>query len=174
MYLNVRRRPDAQDTLEVAARLAGAVPIPGGEPVKLTFRGSLPEGASLLAGRPEVLLATLARSGLPLVIDTATVSSGEMTVAAAGTLTLKPTGLLDGDIEVAVVGAGNEVPYVTTVAPAAEKTIQTMLRNILAYAPETTVDGAPARKLSLTIRDGRVSAGFVPLFTVPPVRIAGL
>jgi hypothetical protein len=174
VHLNVRRHPEAPDTLDVAARVIDAVPIPGGEPVTLTLRGSVPDGAPLLAGRPEALLATLARTGLPVIIDSATVASGDMHVALAGALTLKPNGRIDGDLEVAMVGSDKDLPYVKVVAPEVERTIATVLKNVLAFAPETTVDGMKAKKLTLSIRDGRVSAGFVPLFTVPPVHIAGL
>lgn len=174
VQFNIRRRPDATETLDVAARLVGVVPMPGGAPITLTVRGSVPDGAPLLAGRPEALLATLARSGLPLVIDTITLSSGGMTLAASGTLTLMPNGLLDGKVDVAVVGSDEPVPYLNAVAPEVEKTVETLLKNVLAFAPATTVDGHAAKKLSLTIRNGRVSAGFVPLFALPPVRIAGL
>ena len=39
---------------------------------------------------------------------------------------------------------------------------------VLQFAPETTIGELPAKKLSLTIDNGKVMAGIVPLFAIPP------
>ncbi|MEO1106067.1 MAG: hypothetical protein AAFW98_20430, partial [Pseudomonadota bacterium] len=60
----------------------------------------------------------------------------------------------------------------SVVSPEAEETISTLLGNILTFAPTTTIGDREAKKIALTIRDGNVRAGIVPLFKIPPISAA--
>jgi len=171
--VNARENPQNARDLDVAVRIDEVLPQPGMDAASLSLRGTLAEGAPLLAGRAGATLGTLLSDGLTLVLDAATFTSGNMLVAAGGTLTLGADGRLNGDVEVAIAGYEDRVPYVAVVAPEAEKTISMLLDNVLSFAPETTVDGRTAKKLSISVRDGRARAGIVPLFTIPPLPLAG-
>jgi hypothetical protein len=175
IHVNVRRKPDAPADLEVAVRLVRAVLVAGETPLTLALQGEVPGGAALLSPRAETVWRDLAAAGLPVTIDSATLSGGDVVLAAAGSLVVKPDGRLDGSLDVALAGSENEIPLVRVVSPSAEKTMRTVLRNALAFAPETTIGTLKAKKVSLTIRDGRVTIGLipVPLLTLPPIRLPG-
>ncbi|MCF3932784.1 DUF2125 domain-containing protein [Acuticoccus sp. M5D2P5] len=169
---NIRRNPDTPADLDIALRLDDLQPVEGGEPVHIAFRGRVGDGASLLAGSPDALMVSLLADGLPIVIDAATAESGGMKLAASGDVVLGADGRLNGEIDVAIAGYDNDVPYVERVAPEAGKTVTSVLNNVLSFAPETTIDERKARKVTFRIRDSQVVAGFVPLFTVPPLSLA--
>ncbi|WP_108658888.1 DUF2125 domain-containing protein [Acuticoccus kandeliae] len=169
---NVRRNPDAEDDLDIALRLDDLQPIEGGEPVHIAFRGRLGDGAALLTGSPDAMMVRLLAEGLPLFIDVATAETGGLKVSANGDVTLGADGRLNGTLDVAIAGYDKGVPYVKAVAPDAGETVVTMLNNVLSFAPETTIGDSKARKVTFQIRNNRVLAGFVPLFTLPQINVA--
>lgn len=168
--INVRRNPADASDLDVNLHLDKmTAPLVGTMPLSLIVRGTLASGAPLLAGHPEETVHILATEGLTFAIDTATLEMDETILAAGGQLTLGSDGLLSGKIDVALAGVGEELPIISVVAPEAEATIASVLGNVLAFAPSTMIGDRAAKKLSLTVRNGKVSAGIIPLFTIPPV-----
>lgn len=169
--LNLRRSPQSADDLDVALTLRDVRSL-AGVPLAVSLRGRLGNGAALLNGRSEALLALLAREGLPLTVETAQVRSGEAEIAFAGTLTLGPEGKLNGKLEVAIAAEGEDLPNLPAMAPQTREALTSVIDAVLDYAPETTIGERSAKKLTLLVRDSRVQAGFVPLFTLPPIVIA--
>jgi hypothetical protein len=169
---HLRRDPEAPTDLGLAIRFQDVIPVVGGEPVSLALRGRLGEGAALLAGRPEELLAAVASGGVPFIVETATLESGEMLLEATGELTLGADGLIDGMLDLVIAGAEETLPYFDGITPGASKGVKEIIKNVLKFAPETEVGDRMGKKVSLVINDGRVKAGIVPLFTVPPVIVA--
>ncbi|MBJ3777185.1 DUF2125 domain-containing protein [Acuticoccus mangrovi] len=168
---NLRRSPDNPRDLDVALNLQRVRPIEGGAPADVTFVGRLGDGAALIAGQADALLEIIAAQGVPLTIERATFASGDLAVSASGVLTLGADGKVDGEVDLAIAGHDGELPYVATMAPQAEATLRTLFKNVLAFAPETQLGKRTGKKISLTIRDGRVMAGFVPLATLPSVSL---
>ncbi|MEM9223755.1 MAG: DUF2125 domain-containing protein [Pseudomonadota bacterium] len=168
--LNVRRSPVDPNAMDLAVRAQNLAPQPDVDTASLALRGTLQDGAGLLAGNPQALLGALLTKGAVFDIEAATFESGDMQLAAAGKLNLGADGLLNGTIDMAVAGHDQGVPYMAVLAPQAEQTVSTLLSNILAFAPAATIGDRAAKKISLQIRDGQVRAGILPLFTIPPIR----
>lgn len=172
MDAHLRRDPDAPADLGLAINFHDVVPVAGGEPVSLALRGRLGDGAALLAGRPEALMAAVASGGVPFIVESAMVESGDMRVEATGELMLGADGLIDGVIDLAIAGADETLPYLDRMTPGASDTVKQLVANVLAFAPETAMGERTGKRLSLVIENGRVKAGIVPLFTVPRVTVA--
>lgn len=166
---SIRADPARPGDIDYFVRLADAVPLQGAQPATVSLTGRLEGAASLLGGRSQAVLEKLLASGIRTTIEALTFQCGEMMVAAAGELTLAPDGLLDGTIDVALTGYEAGLPYVNVVAPEREVTLTQILTNLLAYAPDAQVGGRTGKKLRLTVSDGRVSVGFVPLFRIPRI-----
>lgn len=171
MGAHLRRHPDAPGDLDLALRVADIVPVAGGEPVSLSLRGRVGDGAALLAGQPERLLAAVAGGGVPLLIEAAMLESGDLLLEASGELTLGADGLFDGALDLVIAGAEETLPYLDQVTPGASKGLKEVVKNVLAFAPEVEVGERTGKRVSLVVKDGRVRAGLVPLFTVPPVTV---
>jgi hypothetical protein len=169
---HLRRDPVAPRDLGLAVRIEDVVPLEGGEPVSISLRARLGDGGDLLGGRPEALIAAIAEGGVPFVVEEAVVESGEMMLHATGELTLGDDGRLNGSLDVAIAGSESEVPYLDALGPEMAATVRMLLKDVLPYAPETTFRERSAKTLTLAVKDGRVRAGLVPLFTLPPVTVA--
>ena len=74
-------------------------------------------------------------------------------------------------LDVAFAGYQSDLPYLDAVSAQASETVSRLLTNVLAFAKTTTVEGRDAKSLAVTIKNGRVSAGIVPLFTIPAIRM---
>jgi len=169
--VNVRRSPAAANALDVAISLANVAAMPGEPPVSLILRGTLSDGAPLLTGDPAATIRALATNGLTFTVDTLALSTEETALAADGTLTLDASGILNGTVDLALAGDGGDLPLMGMVDPEARATISKVLGNVLAFAPPTKIGDKAAKSLPLTVRNSRVSAGIVPLFTIPPVAV---
>lgn len=167
LHVNVRETPSGDGKLDVALRLVDVVP-PGVEaPISLVLRGQVEDGALLLE-RPDAALEMLADGGLVVLIDTASVASADNVVAASGKLTLEADGRLNGSIDLAV--AGDDLPLLEAFAPPqTRRMVNTVISNVLSFAPATTIGDKDARKLTLTVRDNKVAAGVIPLVELPRI-----
>ena len=170
--LNIRRSPESADDLDLALSFRDIVSVPGGRPVTIALRGRLAAGASLLAGRPEALVAAVAEGGLPFAVESAILETDTVSMEATGDLRLGADGHVDGALDIAVAGADTTVAYLDSITPGASDGMKALMKSILEYAPDTTLGGRSAKRISLVIEDGRVRAGVVPLFTVPPLTVA--
>ncbi|UOM36075.1 DUF2125 domain-containing protein [Acuticoccus sp. I52.16.1] len=168
--MSVRRNPDEAADLDFAIRMTDAVPREGLEPADIAVRGRIGGGASLLQGRPELLLRTLATEGLPLVIDTALVECGDMLIDISGTLELRPDGLVDGELLVAVAGTDEGLPYKAVMNPKAEQMLSGLLKNFFASAPTRKIGDREAHTVAITLDESRVKpGGWITVATLPPL-----
>lgn len=167
--INGRENPVLTQDLDLAVRAVALRPGPGMDPASIAVRGTISDGAGALAGDPIPMLRALLTTGLTVTIDDATFASGAMRVGATGALTLRPDGFLDGAIELAVAGYDDGMPYVEVVAPKAAEAVIPLITNVLNFAPSVDLGGQPAKQITLNISRGRVSAGIIPLFVIPPV-----
>ena len=169
--LNTRRHPTEVDDLDVAVHFDGLAPLPGMEPVDLKVQGILKDGAALLSTGAEPRMKEYAADGMTFDVQSMLLTSGELLVEARGALTLGANGRLNGDLDVAFAGYQSDLPYLDAVSAQASETVSRLLTNVLAFAKTTTVEGRDAKSLAVTIKNGRVSAGIVPLFTIPAIRM---
>lgn len=172
--LYLRPTPGAPADLDVATRLEGLIPVPEAASADVVARLAVADGASLLGGDPSALARRLAAEGIVVDVEEVRATSGETVLSVGGTLTLRPDGLLDGDLAVAIAAPDGTLPYLGLLSPELERAVSGILRNVLPFAPETRIGETPARSVSIAIRSGRVSAGLVPLGRIPPVAVAGL
>ena len=168
--LSLRRNPDMPDNLDIALQVRDAVPREGLEPFDFILRGQVAGGSALLQGAPRDLAQRAAVDGLPIIIEAAEFACGDMVVTLKGTLSIKPDGLIDGTVDVAVAGYEAGLPYVSTMNPHAEMVLTTLLTNFFANAPVTMVGNKEARSISITIDDGRIKpGGWFTVGTIPPL-----
>lgn len=172
MDFNARRHPTQVADLDVALHLTDLVPLGVMEPLELRVQGTLADGAALLSTDPVPTLQQYSADGVAFELEVGQIRSGRLIADASGTLTLSAAGELDGTLDVALAGYDEGLPYLDALPKGAGDTIATLLQNVLAFAPEVTIDGRPAKQLQLTIRNGRVSAGIVPLFRIPRTPLA--
>lgn len=174
--LNVRQDPDDPAALNFSLRIDELATAVLAGPADFAVRGTLAEGAALLNGSPDRLLAALAAGGAPVVIDALTLDHGDMALAAAGELRVGADGLLNGNVELAIAGEEIAARYIEVVTPGAGDTAVKLVQSLLKNTPANAdIGGRPAKSLSLTVTDGRVRVGAFPFplpFQIPPVRFA--
>lgn len=167
--LNLRADQQVVDAVEFALRVAAAKVNEMPEPVALAMRGTAHGVGSALKGTPELILAHWQDEGLVLELDEMTLVHADAMVRADGTLTLRPDGLLDGALTMALAGYDTPLPQLARFAPDHAESVQRLVTNLLNFAPKVTVDGRTARRLDVVIDKGTVRAGIVPLFKIPPL-----
>ncbi len=167
--LYVRPLPDEPSVLDLGVKFDGLAAVRDAVPLDVRGRFLVDGAGPLLAGRPDALAGRLANGGVPVRIDQLLLTAGEALVSLGGTVTVRPDGLLDGKVDVAVALPDGGLPDVGLLPVETRQAVGGVVRNVLAMAPETKIGDRPARKLTLTIRSGRVTAGFVPLGRIPPV-----
>ena len=172
--LYLRPVPEKPDDVDLGVRLQNLVPVPDAPSVDLRARLLLEGAGPLLAGDSAAVERRIMDDGLPVTIDEILIESGDAKASVGGTLTVRPDGLVDGDLTVAIAAPGGKLPYLDLVSPDLARAASGILRNVLPFAPETRIGETPARSVPITIRSGRVSAGIVPLGRIPPIVVADL
>lgn len=87
-------------------------------------------------------------------------------LSVSGTIAIAVDGVVSGDLKVKVSDQASLVGALREVAPAAAAQIEGVAQVIAALDIEP---GDDAVTLPLTIRDGRMASGFIPLGTLPPL-----
>ena len=173
----------AIDALDIA-------PVDGRDPppIALDIDATVSDAASALqGGQPLESLrgrtVTLRNGGLAL--------SGGGRIETSGTIAVDADGLASGEIEIGLSDATATVAALSSLFPEARGLIQTVggvfgasggggnvLSNVLSGgATQTDADAAPEandetdalRTITLSVRDGQIRAGFIPLGNVPPL-----
>jgi hypothetical protein len=85
-------------------------------------------------------------------------------------LTLAPDGLLSGSLKLRIVGA-NELPgLVDAINPGSGKDVAKMIAGASLFMKTSKdADGRDTREIMLSVRNGRVAAGLIPLARIPPI-----
>jgi hypothetical protein len=167
--LHLRRTPQRDADADMAVALSGAA-VPGvmlavDAQANLTLKG----GAVLLSGRGADLIALLQNEEAVEVSD-ARVSSGEVTVAAAGTLWLDPAGRLNGSLPLTIAGADRLPALLAPYFPEGSNVPASLAGAVMGFGKPATLDGAPAVTVPLAFDAGTARIGIIPLGTVPPLR----
>lgn len=169
--LHLRTDPQKSDSVDVALRLDGAEALPSQPPVDFRTVAVVRNAPLLMAavqGMP--MLAASAAEGLPVDLSLLSLSAGETALSAAGDVTVRPDGTLDGAINLAVTMGEGGLPYLDAfLSPKEAETLRKMVQSVLNFGKKTEVDGKPARAFPLSIAGGRVSAGLFPIGRIPPI-----
>lgn len=111
------------------------------------------------------------KAGGTLRIDKLTLSAMNASAEASGTLSLSPKGLLSGDIKLRIVGL-DDIPEVAgQIRPGYRKKTAQIVGAVGMFAtPVKDKGGEPALELPLTIRNGALSIGILPLADIPRLK----
>ncbi len=130
---------------------------------------ALDVGRSLGADPGRRLTEWLAAGG-QLQVDRLTVAMGETSAGATGRLIISPDGLISGDVTMRIVG----LEHIPELAERLGLGSRNRLQNIIGMAGAVmrpAADNPAARDVPVTIRDGVARIGFIPLGTIPRLRL---
>ncbi|MEM1047577.1 MAG: DUF2125 domain-containing protein [Pseudomonadota bacterium] len=132
---------------------------------------TLTGGRYLLVGQNRRFLEAFTSENGILTVHRALLTIGDAQVEVSGRFSLSPDGVLSGDPTIAIAdpeALGRELARIPglNVEP-----IRPVLSALSGFGAETTIDDRPARSVGLSIRDGNVAAGLIPLGRLPPVTL---
>ncbi|MEW5422327.1 DUF2125 domain-containing protein [Amorphus sp. 3PC139-8] len=170
--IHLRSDPNSNEAVNVAVRLDGLEPIAAAPKADLMLVATVDGARSLMSGDTASAVRRLLTSeGVPIKLTRVSVKAGQAAVSAAGNLVVRPNGMLDGQLNVAVSGDGASLPYLDELAPSQADTLRNIVTTVLSFGQATQIDGEAARAFPLKISSGRVSAGIIPLGKLPPLPI---
>ena len=126
-------------------------------------------GGSLGTDPGRTLAAWLADGG-ELEVDRLTVAMGDTTAGATGRLTVSPDGLLSGDVTLRIVGLEAIPALAERLGLGSRDRLQNMI-GMAGAMMRPAADNPAARDVPVTIRDGVARIGFIPIGTIPRLRL---
>lgn len=179
--LHTRRLPDDPSALDFFLSLQDmtSLYLPELEDrmdVKLHLQ--LPEGAALAEGATLRELMARSDGALPVRIALASVGNNDMSMELAGQLELSQEGRLSGRVDLALRGPDALAAYLGRAFPQQAKLITSVQGAAVALGQGSrNAEGEEAAgtvRLPLTLKDNRVSIGFLPIGELPSIRIDGV
>lgn len=174
LEFHARPVPETRDTVEgfVSAQslkthqLNG---LPGPIDGRLHLR--LANGLGLLSGRPLNALPRAEDGSLPFELVWLSLSSGETELTATGQLKLTPAGRLSGKLDLGIRGIDNAKALLAGLFPQGSPAPESLTGAAIALGqPKTDREGRHFIELPLTLEEGAVRVGVVPLgITLPPL-----
>jgi hypothetical protein len=116
-------------------------------------------------------------SGGKVSVDEATLTVSGVAFSASGSLSVGAGGRLSGDLAVSLVGIDRLPELAETLRPGSGEKARQVTGVLMAISQQVETPDGPSQKLTSTvsIRDGVVILGFVPLFRLPSVfELAGM
>jgi hypothetical protein len=173
---HLRQMPDELTTLEAFVSLKEIVStlLPGAtSPFDAQLHLQIEHGTAFLSrGGVGDLLKT--EGSLPLRLVTASIESDEMAISGSGDLSLDTAGLLSGKIELSVTNVEGLSALLSNLFPEAGPVLDTLKGAALSFGAKTTSGkGQQQIDLPLTLQNGRVSVGILPVGIIPPIAIKG-
>jgi len=138
-------------------------------PFDLKIVATLVEGAPLLVGRREQFIERVKTGAAALDISRALVSIGAARVEFSGRFFLNPEGYLTGNPRIAIANAPALATELARIPGIDASKLKPILQLIANFGEKTTIDDAPAGGVTLSIRDGYMSAGFLRFGRLSPV-----
>ena len=151
-----------------AATIPGAPQLPDlSAKLYAILPGALPE---LRDGRVDPLPAWLAAGG-QVKLGQLSVDVGGFLANASGDLSVARDGMISGQVAIRVDQLDKLPDLIEIIQPGSRNRVAQMLGPLSAFLKPVQVDGRTWRETTLTIRNGRVSAGFIPLGRLPPLHL---
>ncbi|MEO0497049.1 MAG: DUF2125 domain-containing protein [Pseudomonadota bacterium] len=144
----------------------------------LSFQGTLAldEGTVLLSN-PEGWLDMVSSLRNPIRLEGVTVQSGNTIIELSGQLSLSSEGLLNGTLRLAGQGLEEGLQALQAgIDPRAtelKQTVDTIVPTILALALPDPDNPKIRNAPPITIRDGQISLGLLPMGTIAPINMPG-
>ncbi len=132
-----------------------------------TLPGALPE---LNDGRVDPLPAWLAAGG-QVKLGRLGIDIGGFLAMASGDLTVAPNGVISGRVAIRVDQLDRLPDLAETIHPGSRDRVAQILGPLSAFLKPVEVDGKTWRETTLTIKNGKVQAGFIPLGRIPPIKL---
>jgi hypothetical protein len=167
--LHARRDPGEASGTDLAVTVGKAsTPGAAGAALDASLVAVLGDGGASLAGRGP-LVEGVPPEGIPVRLVRAAVADGATAADAAGTVTLRPDGRLDGTIELTLQDPAAFGALMAKLVPPGDPLPQ-------AIAGAASAFGRPApdgrgRVLPLKLAAGKVAVGLIPLGTIPPLPV---
>ncbi|MBN9027630.1 MAG: DUF2125 domain-containing protein [Rhizobiales bacterium] len=151
-----------------AATIPGAPPLPAlSAKLYAILPGALPE---LRDGHVDPLPAWIAAGG-QVKLGQLNLDVGGFLANASGDLTVAPDGVISGKVAIRVDQLEKLPDLAETIHPGSRDQVAQILGPLSAFLKPVQVDGKTWRETTLTIKNGKVSAGFIPLGRLPPLRL---
>lgn len=119
---------------------------------------------------PRAALHAWIAGGGSMEVNNLTLFLGDFSASATGPLSLSADGLLSGDLTVRFAGLDRLPDLAETLQPGTRDRVATLVTAVSALTRLVKSDKGEARQIALSIRDGRVRAGLLPIATIPALR----
>lgn len=129
------------------------------------------EGAHLLVGQNKRFLERAKAGDVAVALERALISIGEARIQISGDFALAQNGHLNGTPRIAIANTRALGQALAGIPGLDMSRIQPFLQLFSGFGEKTEIDGAPASAVTLTIRDGRVTAGLIPMGRLQPIRL---
>lgn len=165
--LHARRVGTGSDGLDVALTAKGAAVPQRSAGVDAELVLNLPRGGPLLAGGQDLPAYLAGEESIRLT--SLKLTSGASRLQGNGVLSLDEDGMLSGEVALTVAGSEQLAETLAPFFPAESQLPNALQGAVLGLGGRTTLDGEPARNVTVTIDGGRARVGLVPLGTLPPI-----
>jgi len=168
------KRAEQPANLDIAIRsqavesALGSTRLP---PFDLDVLAMVSEGAHLLVGQNRRFLERAKAGEVAVALERALISIGEARIQISGDFALARNGHLNGTPRIAIANTRALGQALAGVPGLDMARIQPFLQLFSGFGEKTEIDGTPASAVTLTIRDGRVTAGLIPVGRLQPIRL---
>lgn len=151
-----------------AATIPGAPQLPDlSAKLYAILPGALPE---LRDGHVDPLPAWLDAGG-QVKLGQLSLDVGGFLANASGDITVARDGVISGKVAIRVDQLERLPDLAETIHPGSRNQVAQILGPLSAFLKPVQVDGKTWRETTLTIKNGKVSAGFIPLGRLPPLKL---
>ena len=171
LQVHVRRSAEpanldvAISTSSVATSFGGiALPL-----FDLDIRATIVGGGNLLVGQGQRFFERVKAGGAAIELGRALLGIGEARVEASGVFSIAKNGHLNAQPRIAVANVRALVDELAKIPGFDASRLQPFLSVFSGFGEKTFIDGSPANAVTLSIRDGYVMMGLLPLGRLPPL-----
>jgi hypothetical protein len=169
--------PAADDGYRLAASASDIIVEQTSGQALPSLSGSLDVTAEHFGGAlgtdPRGRLADWVAKGGAVKVDRLVLTAGPVTAQASGKLTLSPSGLLSGTLTVRLFGLEQVPALAEELRPGSGDKATRMIGAMAIFLKPVDTAAGPARETLLTIRDGAVAVGIIPIpgVRIPPLKL---
>ncbi|WP_417667775.1 DUF2125 domain-containing protein [Roseibium sp.] len=171
--LHTRPLPGVPETLEVFLTvddLRQPQAMNADNPFSLKLHTQVADGMALMGGRGLESLFQGYEDTIPVKLVWASLVSGTMEIDVSGDLEIDRDGYASGRATMTLKGSEGLSRRLLEIFPNAEDAIGLIEGAALSFGERSVDDqGVPQIRLPLTLKNGRISVGLVPLWVLPPL-----
>lgn len=167
------RRADSGRDLDVvllARTVKASLGATGLPTFDLDLDARIGEGAVLLAGQVGRFREQVRTGNSFVELDRALVSVGRSRLQLSGRFSVNAEGYLEGQPQIAVADPDDLLDALAQLPGLGDGRLRPILTLAIGMGTAATVDGRPGRAVTVSIRDGHLSAGLIPFGRLPRLR----